>query len=62
MVRSLCELEKEKGGDGVRSMRMRASDVPTRKKRGGGVLYRDEGENREPTRVPEKRGVYCVKG
>jgi hypothetical protein len=47
---------KEKGGDGVRSTRWRASNGPQRKRKRWGVRYGDESENREPTRVPGSEG------
>jgi hypothetical protein len=52
---SLSGEKKEKGRDGVRLPRRRASDTPARREtreRGGPV--RERGEKREPTRVPGK--------
>jgi hypothetical protein len=61
MVRSLCELEKEKGGDEVRSMRMRVSNVPTRKRkeRGGGSVRGRGRKSRADKGARKKRGVLC---
>jgi hypothetical protein len=59
MVRSLCELEWGKGGDGVRSARRRASNVQTRKRTRGGsdTETRARIESRQACRG--KRGVQC---
>jgi hypothetical protein len=51
--------KKEKEGDGVCSTRRRARDGAPKEKKGGGVRYRDEGKNQEPTRVTGTEG-YCA--
>jgi hypothetical protein len=58
MVRSLCELEWGKGerrGRGSLDQAACEQRGPKGKERGG-VWYRNESENREPTRVPGSEG------
>jgi hypothetical protein len=58
MVRSMCELEwgmGERMGQGSLDQETCERRCLREKKRGG-VRYGDEGENREPTRVPGSEG------
>jgi hypothetical protein len=63
MLRSLCELEWEKGdrrGRGSLGKEACEQRGPKGKERRG-VRYGDEGENRELTWVPGTEGVLCDK-